>query len=174
MTPERQDNVRKTFLAVPLALALAARTLSGGPTPAPARAAARPTEEEIAQQCLEAYWNRGDDSLFRMHGLDPSSVRSDVFLDKHLGATRVGGGKRAAYRAAIPDLKFTFLGTSRAGNVVSVRWSAEGTHRGSLGNLKATGRHLTMTGQWNVTFADSKISTFTCSWDHGGLERQMS
>jgi hypothetical protein len=167
--------VFRAFLAAPVALAARVLSAAGPTTTAPARAAAvQPSLEEIARQCLDAYWNRGDASLFRMHGLDTKTLQADTFLAKHIKTVREPGKGGDLYRQAFPDLKFDLLGTSRVGNVVTVRFNAQGTHRGHLGDLKTTGRRASVAGRWNVTFVDGKVSTFNCAWDQAGLERQMS
>ncbi|HEX2910038.1 MAG TPA: ester cyclase [Chloroflexia bacterium] len=57
------------------------------------------------------------------------------------------------YFTAFPDMRFSFDDIIVEGNRVAVRWSAFGTHKGNLGNIPPTGKHVTTSAmhfsRWN-------------------------
>jgi predicted ester cyclase len=67
-------------------------------------------------------------------------------------------GKRA-FRAkqAFPDLKMSVEDTIESGDRVVVRWRAQGTHTGAVGNIKPTGNKVDFTGITIYRFAGGRI-----------------
>ncbi|MCM3877670.1 MAG: ester cyclase [Thermoanaerobaculia bacterium] len=159
---------RRSFMAVLLAApaALAGRLFGSSPQ-------AAQSNEQTARELIDAFWNRGDMQFLTKRGFDVNSTCEDPFLQS-AGLQNVKvGGKRAAYRKAFPDLRFSVLSSSNAGNVATVRWRAEGTHSGQLGNLKPSGKHVVFNGSSRVTIEGGKISKITSDWEHAGLKNQV-
>ena len=165
-TPARRGFL-KFLLATPLAFV---KPLFAAPT---AVERARVPETQIAQDAFEAFLNRGDGSVFRMHGLDLGSIQaSDPFLHS-VGVHDTVMGKGGRYRAAFLDLHVTVLSSSQQGAVVTLKWRADGTQRGAIGNLKPSGKRVSVPGATEITFANGKITKFVSSFDHNDLRGQL-
>jgi predicted ester cyclase len=57
--------------------------------------------------------------------------------------------------------------------VVTLKWRADGTHRGAIGNLKPSGKRFSVPGGTEITFANGKITKFVSSFDHNDLRGQL-
>ena len=155
----------KLLLATPLALL---KPLLSAPT-AVERSAG---EEQIARNAFDAYINRGDGSIFASHGFGLGVPASDTFLHS-VGLQNTVAEKAKSYRSAFPDLKVTILSSSEHGGVVTLRWRADGTHRGAIGSLRASGRRASIPGSTEITFVYGKITKFVSSFDHQNLHAQL-
>ena len=102
----------------------------------------------LVRELYDAVWSGGDLSgvarlvapRYVVHS-DPGDPWEGQALDH--AAYR----ERLLYsRTAFPDLAFTVHDVVAEGGRVAVRWSAEGTHRGDLAGLSATGRRLRFAG----------------------------
>jgi steroid delta-isomerase-like uncharacterized protein len=87
---------------------------------------------------------------------------------------------RAAYRErvmysrrAFPDLVFHLHDVIATEQRVAVRWSAEGTHRGDLPGLTATGRRLGFAGQTIYEIVDGQIAGHWQVIDRLGFIQQL-
>ena len=79
-----------------------------------------------------------------------------------------------AYRDAFPDLAFTIDDILADGNKVIVRWTANGTHLGTLlGAIPATGRQVLTIGTSIIRVAGGKITEQWANWDALGLMQQL-
>ncbi len=85
------------------------------------------------------------------------------------------GLKEAArgYRAAFPDLEMTINETVAAGDLVAIRWTAQGTHKGDLFGIAPTGKQATVTGITIDRYAGGKIAESWTNWDTLGLLQQL-
>jgi steroid delta-isomerase-like uncharacterized protein len=85
------------------------------------------------------------------------------------------GLKEAArgYRAAFPDLELTIQGTVAEGDLVAIRWIAQGTHKGDLFGIAPTGKQATVTGITIDRHAGGKIAESWTNWDTLGLLQQL-
>jgi steroid delta-isomerase-like uncharacterized protein len=78
------------------------------------------------------------------------------------------------YRAAFPDLTFTIDDVLAEGHKVTVRWTAHGTHEGTLlGNIQPTGKEVTMTGTSILRIAGGKVAEQWVHWDALGMMQQL-
>jgi predicted ester cyclase len=64
-------------------------------------------------------------------------------------------------RIAFPDLMFKIEKMVAENNLVAVIWSAEGTHRGDLSGLTASGKRVSFNGQ---TFYEIKNDLVSGHW----------
>ncbi|HEX6746514.1 MAG TPA: ester cyclase [Longimicrobium sp.] len=78
------------------------------------------------------------------------------------------------YLAAFPDLHFTVHETVAAGDVVCVRWTAEGTHRGPLLGVEPSGARARWTGISWLRFADGKVAEDWVENDVFGMMQQLA
>lgn len=168
--PETSDGRRsllKLLLASPLALL---RPLLASPTAVERKIAL--SDEQNARAAFDAFFNRGDGSIFESHGFSLGVPANDAFLHS-VGLQVTVAGKGGRYRTAFPDLKVTILSSSEQGGVVTLRWRADGTHRGAIGNLHASGKHASVPGTSEITFVYGKITKFVSSFDHQNLRTQL-
>lgn len=77
------------------------------------------------------------------------------------------------YFAAFPDLHFTTEDAIIQGNRVAVIWSAQGTHRGRLMNIPATGRTAVIRGITVLTIEGNQAKQGIFMWDVAGLLRSL-
>jgi steroid delta-isomerase-like uncharacterized protein len=85
-------------------------------------------------------------------------------------------GKRRAvlvYLHAFPDLNFTIEETIEQGNMVAVRWTARGTHRGRFMNIPPAGCPISVRGVSILTFQGEKVVRANYIWDVAGLLREI-
>jgi steroid delta-isomerase-like uncharacterized protein len=80
---------------------------------------------------------------------------------------------QAPYFAAFPDVQFTVEDQIAEGDQVVARWTARGTHRGTLMGIAPTGKHVTVTGIaiWRVE--QGKMAEMWQNWDALGLLQQV-
>ena len=85
------------------------------------------------------------------------------------------GLKEAArgYRAAFPDLELTVENAIAEGDLVTIRWTARGTHKGDLFGIAPTGKQATVTGITIDRYAGGKIAESWTNWDTLGLLQQL-
>lgn len=82
--------------------------------------------------------------------------------------------KRVVYaRAVFPDLHFTVEETIAGDDKISVRWHFQGTHKGDLPQLKATGKRVTVSGITIYCLTEGKISGHWQIMDRLGLLNQL-
>lgn len=77
------------------------------------------------------------------------------------------------YRAAFPDLKLEVAQAIADGDLVAIRWTARGTHKGDLFGISGTGKQATVTGITIDRYADGKIAESWTNWDTLGLLQQL-
>lgn len=77
------------------------------------------------------------------------------------------------FRTAFPDLHSTVEDQVAEGGKVVTRWTARGTHRGSLMDIPATGKTVTMSGITINRLAGSKIVETWNTFDQLGLMQQL-
>jgi predicted ester cyclase len=165
-TSNGRRSLLKLLLASPLALL---RPLFAGPT-AVERGAV--SNEGAARTAFDAYINHGDGSVFESHGFGLGVPASDAFL-QGVGLHDTVAEKARSYRSAFPDLKVTILSSSERGGVVTLRWRADGTQRGAIGSLHASGKRASVPGTTEITFVYGKITKFFSSFDHQNLRTQL-
>jgi predicted ester cyclase len=77
------------------------------------------------------------------------------------------------YTRAFPDMRFEILEISGAGDSVSIRWVAQGTHEGVLFGLKATGATLKVEGTTTYTLRGRLITEEVYDFDLAALLEQL-
>lgn len=125
----------------------------------------------IARRFLEEIWSKGnleivDDIVHR-----DASMR-DPFMPEGKGPGDVRTLVRMM-REAFPDLTVTVADPLVAGDRVSLRWHARGTHRGPLGNISPTQRSTTIQGVALFRFKNGMISECIAYWDTYAMYQQL-
>jgi len=77
------------------------------------------------------------------------------------------------YRNAFPDIRFTIDEQIAEGDKVVTRWSADGTHKGELVGIPATGKTSTVTGITVDRFVNGKIAESWAIFDQFGMMQQL-
>jgi predicted ester cyclase len=77
------------------------------------------------------------------------------------------------YRGAFPDSNITIHEQIADGDTVVTRWTATGTHTGTLFGIAPTGRRVTCTGMVISHFKNGKVIEEFESYDSLGLMRQI-
>jgi steroid delta-isomerase-like uncharacterized protein len=129
----------------------------------------------IVEDLYRLVWSRGDYQAierlvarrYAIHS-DPGDAWEGRTLDRDEYRERVEYS-----RMAFPDLAFTVHDTIATDLRVSVRWSAEGTHRGDLRDLPATGKRLTFAGQTIYELEGGQIAGHWQVVDRLGFVRQL-
>lgn len=75
--------------------------------------------------------------------------------------------------AAFPDGRLAVDEQVVAGNVVTTRWTARGTHAGELAGIAPTGREITVSGLTLTRLEGGTIVEQWTSWDRLGLLVQL-
>jgi len=77
------------------------------------------------------------------------------------------------YRTAFPDLAIAVDDILADGNKVTVRWTARGTHKGTLLGIQPTGKEITTTGISLIRIAAGKVAEHWVTWDTLGMMQQL-
>lgn len=123
----------------------------------------------------EVIWNHGDYAAIERLIAPRYTIHSDPG-DRWEGQTldRKTYEQRVRYsRAAFPDLVFTVHDRIAAGQRVSVRWTAQGTHAGDLTGLPATGKRVTFSGQTLYELRDGQLAGHWQVVDRLGFIQQV-
>ena len=82
--------------------------------------------------------------------------------------------KRATlYRTAFPDVRLTIVDIISEGETVTARRSCQGTHKGDLNGVAATGKQFIISGISLARFPDGKLIEGWVSWDALGMMQQL-
>ena len=77
------------------------------------------------------------------------------------------------YRTAFPDIQFTVEEQVAEGDMVVTRWSARGTHLGTLRGIPPTGKQVTVTGMIMERYCGGRPRRSWMNWDGLGLMQQL-
>jgi steroid delta-isomerase-like uncharacterized protein len=77
------------------------------------------------------------------------------------------------YRNAFPDVRFTVDEQIAEGDNVVTRWTADGTHKGELQGIPATGKSSTVTGIAVDRIVNGKIAETWGIFDQFGMMHQL-
>ncbi|GMU58270.1 MAG: hypothetical protein AMXMBFR34_00330 [Myxococcaceae bacterium] len=126
--------------------------------------------KQQSRRLFDELWSKGKLELID-EAIDPHYQGRDPLL----GVLDRDALRQAvvSYRSAFPDLKFTVNQLNVDGDVVIVQWKAEGTHRGALGELPATGKHASVTGITLSEYKKNRVVRDHTEWDALGLYRQL-
>jgi steroid delta-isomerase-like uncharacterized protein len=78
-----------------------------------------------------------------------------------------------SWRAAFPDLHFTVEDEWAEGDTVVTRWTARGTHRGTLRGIPPTGKRVEVMALEVSRIAGGKNAEQWLAWDTLGLLQQL-
>jgi predicted ester cyclase len=79
----------------------------------------------------------------------------------------------AGLLSAFPDLHLTIEDQVITGEKVATRWTAEGTHKGPLGDVKPTGRPVQLEGLIIDHVSGDRVVERWEHWDQAGMLKQL-
>jgi len=79
----------------------------------------------------------------------------------------------AGLLAAFPDLRFTAEDQVVAGDRVTTRWTAEGTHTGPLGEVPPTGKRIKVDGLILDRVVGDRVAERWEQWDQAAMLQQL-
>lgn len=134
-----------------------------------------PAEENkaLARRFIEECWNKGN-----LNAVDELVSTNFVAHDPTVpGDVRGAAAFKqfiSTYRTAFPDVTLTIDELLAVGNDrVLMRWTARGTHRGTLQGMPATGKQATVMGMTLSRYENGKDVEDYTSWDTLGLMQQL-
>ena len=124
----------------------------------------------LVQRWFSEVWNEG-----RADAID--EMLADDAVVHGLGADLHGSAEfkhfHSAYRNAYPDVTIDVDDLIAEGDMVAVRWSAIGTHRGDGLGFPATGRRAQFTGMVFVRIKDGRLVEGWNNFDQLGMLQQL-
>ncbi|WIG58414.1 MAG: hypothetical protein OJF49_001160 [Ktedonobacterales bacterium] len=134
-----------------------------------------PAEENkvLARRFIEECFNKGN-----LNSVDELVATNYVDHDPSMpgGIYGPSGVKQfiSMYRTAFPDLAISIDELYAIGeNRVMMRWTARGTHRGTLQGIPATGKQATVSGMTLSRYENGKGVEDYNNWDTLGLMQQL-
>jgi steroid delta-isomerase-like uncharacterized protein len=129
--------------------------------------------EAIVRRFFEEAWNKGNVQVVEELCTD------DHVLDDPSNPGAKPGHDTAkqvvtSFRQAFPDASLTIEDQFSAGNKVTTRWTARGTHRGPLQSMSATGKQVVVKGIQVDEVVGGKVVRTWVNWDSMGLMQQLS
>lgn len=128
--------------------------------------------KHLARTYVQTIWNEG-----RIDQLD--DLVSPGFVDHQstypFVARGVEGLRRVLlfFRGAFPDVTWTIEDLITEDMKVVVRFTARGTHRGSVLGLPGTGKRMTVTGVTVLSFQNGLLTESWTQWDTLSLLHQL-
>ena len=125
----------------------------------------------LALRVFEEVWNKGNlDAIDEIYvpdivdhphppGLPPGVKGTKAFISMYL--------------SAFPDTKMTVDLQIAEGDKVATRWTAQGTHKGELMGIPATGKQVTVTGIGIDRIAGGRIVETWGEFDQMGMMQQL-
>ena len=124
----------------------------------------------LVRRWFAEVWNQG-----RVAGID--EMLADRAVVHGLGADLHGLAEfkrfHSAYRNAYPDIAIHIEDLVAEGDMVAVRWSASGTHRGDELGFPATGRHVQFSGMVFVRVEERNLVEGWNNFDQLGMFQQL-
>jgi steroid delta-isomerase-like uncharacterized protein len=126
----------------------------------------------VVRRCFKEIWSKGNIDLIDQL-VAPNYAHHDS-AGPMPGAGRDGFKQHVtAYRTAFPDLTFTVDDILAEDNKVTARWTARGTHIGTLLGMAPTGKQVTTEGISVLRIANGKLAESWVTWDTWGLMKQI-
>lgn len=122
-----------------------------------AAAAQGPNNEAVVRRLFDEVWSQG--KLEAAHQIVAPSYQFHSPSMRIVGPTGpdLATSMVENRREAFPDLKLVVEDLFSTGNRVAVRWVAEGTHNGPLGQAKPTGKKISYEGMSIFEVTGGKI-----------------
>lgn len=127
----------------------------------------------LAKRNFEEVWNQR-----KFGAIDELVAANSLLHDPSVPGGKVDGAHGykqfvEIYLAAFPDLHFTINDQIAEGDKVVTRYTASGTHKGTLMGIAPTGKHATATGMTINRFQNDKVVESWLNYDMLGLLQQL-
>lgn len=117
-------------------------------------------------------WNERDlEALLACYS--DSCGGADLARGRHLHTRADIRATFLTYWQAFPDLQISPGDLIDDGERVALFWTGQGTHRGAIFNIPATGRHVEFQGVSRLKIVDGRVVDMVLFWDMAGLLRAL-
>ena len=125
----------------------------------------------LARRLFEDVWNNGDlDAIDKIYAPDIVNHTLPPGIPQGIEGNKVF---TKMYLTAFPDTKMTIELQIAEGDKVVTRWQAQGTHKGELMGIPATGKQATVTGIVIDRIAGGRIVESWGEFDQMGMMQQL-
>jgi steroid delta-isomerase-like uncharacterized protein len=130
------------------------------------------TIKVIARDYIDGLWNRRDMSVADRY-VAPKAVPHGPFEDRFPPGPEGAKAFASTFLNAFPDVKATINREEEDGDLVRCWVTYEGTHKGQLMDVPATGRRATVPVLETYRIAKGKIVESWAEWDPQDMLRQL-
>ena len=127
---------------------------------------------ELVRSAIEEIYNRGNLDIADEIAASDYAAHDPIFANTDTGSRGLKS-HATALRMAFPDLHLNISEMRSDGETVTARVTAQGTHNGTLLNVRATGRSVTATGILMSHVMNGKLTETFMNWDALGMMRQI-
>jgi steroid delta-isomerase-like uncharacterized protein len=125
----------------------------------------------LARRLFEEVWNKGNlDAIDGIYAPDIVNHTLPPGIPQGIEGNKVF---TKMYLTAFPDTKMTIDLQIAEGDKVVTRWHAQGTHKGELMGIPATGKQATVTGIVIDRIAGGRIVESWGEFDQMGMMQQL-
>jgi steroid delta-isomerase-like uncharacterized protein len=127
---------------------------------------------ELVRRLFEEVYSKGNVTMLRDFVTDKVKI-SDAAAPSAREGLESLKALESKYATAFPNKKVKIDDIFATDDRVAVRWTCQGTHKGTLDDISATNRPINISGITLYRFTNGKISEITQSWDRLGLLEQV-
>ena len=125
--------------------------------------------KRVVRRVVEDYWTKKNPSVADdLFAANCSIHTPDGDLQGMNGAKLLYD----AYATAFPDFRITIDETVAEGDRVAIRHTFDGTHKGPLGGIAASGNRVTLDGMMIFRLAGGKVVDARLTWDTLSMHKQ--
>ena len=125
----------------------------------------------IVRRLIEDHWNGKNSALVSEFFAPTASLLTP---DGRLSGLQGASFLLQAYSTAFPDFRLAIDDVVAEGNKVVVRWTFNGTNRGALPSIPATGKHVSVPNVIGIfQLGAGKVVEAHLSWDRYELRQQL-
>ena len=125
----------------------------------------------VVRRLIEDHWNA------KNHALVPELFAATVSIHTPDGVLKGLDGASTllqAYATAFPDFRLSIDDLVADGDKVAFRWTFNGTHRGPFGDIRASGKPVSVSNAIGILrLADGKVDEARLCWDKYALLQQL-
>jgi steroid delta-isomerase-like uncharacterized protein len=125
----------------------------------------------VVRRVIEDHWNA------KNHALAPELFAPTVTFHTPDGLLKGLDGASTllqAYATAFPDFRLVIDDLVAEADKVAFRWTFNGTHRGPFGEIRATGKPVSVSGCVGICrIAGGKVNEARMCWDKYALLQQL-
>jgi len=126
----------------------------------------------LVRSTIEEIYNRGHLDLADQIAASTYVAHDPIFINTGTGSMGLKNHAKAL-RTAFPDLRLNIEEMHSDGATVTTRLTAQGTHNGTLLNVRATGRSVRTTGIVMSHVTNGKLTETFMNWDALGVLQQI-